>query len=431
MPQTRDLFFDEFYEELERVAGSVGADEDNAESSPLLARDVQGVWNPYVHDPRKRPEPLISVDGGVQFRNFAYGDFVSVGRACALVHWPGRDRMLEKRVKLYVGEVYDERDRNFIPEYVRMICEYDAARMAAERVLDAGGKPLVLLDGSLYFSRFPYAVREYSHHAGLLAELFSSMSSLRNLARDRGFPLVAVAKDSSVFYLYMELLRRAVRRSGLGRHQELFDGASSPFDLKVKVEYLQENDRKEIEPFLERRPLCDTGLVKASTGSEGYTTPLYLAPTIYYARNGLPALYSRINMALDRELATTVKGALESFFASPGVLTSYWRPTLKAAPFRVDILASSLDHPEPWRLRERNFLLEEGMDTKPLERVLNHLGYWYCNDVEYNVPLRQADTLARFDRALYTQKYEPFIVRRLEEAGRDVTGTRRMLREVG
>jgi hypothetical protein len=49
--------------------------------------------------------------------------------------------------------------------------------------------------------------------------------------------------------------------------------------------------------------------------------------------------------------------------------------------------------------------------------------------VEYNLPLKQADTLARFDRDLYTRKYEPFIIRRLEEAGRDVTGTRRMMRE--
>ena len=430
MQQTRDLFFDEFYEELERVTNEMGRQEESYEE-PLLAADVQEMWRPYAHDPELRPEPLISVDGGVQFRNFAYGNFVAVGRACALIHWPGRDRAIEKRVKMYVGEIFDERDRVFIPEYVRTICEYDAARRAAEKVLEAGGKPLVLLDGSLYFSRFPYAIREYSHHAGLLAELFYSMSSLRNLSRDQGFPLVAVAKDSSVFYLYMELIRRAAKRAGLTRHLELFEDASSPLDLKVKAEYLNGSERKVVAPFIERRPLCDTALVKASTKCEGYTWPLYLAPTIYYARSGLPALYSRIEATIESELAASMKGALESFFTSPGVLISYWRPTPSASPFRIDILASSMGHAEPWRQRERNFLVGETVDAAPLEGALNHLGYWYCNDVEYNVPLMQADTLARFDRALYTQKYEPFIIERLKEAGRDITGTRRMMRDGG
>jgi len=429
LSRVRDLFFDEFYEELERVAGEIGALEEETEAAPLLAPDVQGIWRQYAHDPKDRSEALISVDGGVQLSNFAYGDFVTVGRACALVHWPGRDRMLEKRVKLYVGEVYDDRDRGFIPGYVRTICEYDAARRAAERVLAEGGKPIVLLDGSLYFARFPYAIREYSHHAALLAELFASMSALRRLAKDRGFPLVAVAKDSSVFYLYMELLRGAVMRAGLGRLQELLDDASSPMDLRMKIEALPEGDKQRIEPFMERRPLCDAALVMASTRSEGYTRPLYLAPTIFYARDDFPSLYNRINKALEKEMAAAVREALESFFTSPGVLTTYWRPTPKAAPFRVDIIASSLGHPEPWRQRERNLLLEEETDMAPLEKVLNHLGYWFCNDVEYNLPLKQADTLARFDRDLYTRKYEPFIIRRLKEAGRDVTGTRRMMRE--
>jgi len=66
-----------------------------------------------------------------------------------------------------------------------------------------------------------------------------------------------------------------------------------------------------------------------------------------------------------------------------------------------------------------------------LEVVLNHLGFWFCNDIEYDIPLKQADVLARFDRGLYTSKYEPFIIRRLERAGLDVRGRRRVLREVG
>ncbi len=84
---------------------------------------------------------------------------------------PVEGRRMERRVRLYVGQVYEDRDKSFIPGYVRTICEYDAAYAAAKRVLDEGGSPIVLMDGSLYIGRFPYAMREYRHHPELLVRL--------------------------------------------------------------------------------------------------------------------------------------------------------------------------------------------------------------------------------------------------------------------
>ena len=430
MSQVRDLFFDEFYEELERVVAGIEPEEETPSEPSILADEVRRRWTPYAPDPDDREEALISVDGGVQLSRFAYGGFVTVGRAIALVHWPGRDRMMERRVKIHVQEVYDDRDRGFIPGYVRMIAEYGAARAAAERVLKEGGKPLVLLDGSLYLSRFPYAVREYVHHPDLLAELFDSISSLRSLGRDQGFPVIGVTKDSTVFCLHMKLLKDMVRRAGLGVISEEAERSSSPIDFRMRVERLPPERREPLAPFVERRPLCDTALVGATTDNEGYTTPLLLAPSIYFGRGDAPALYDRVRRNIDEERAGRVIGALRGFFDCPGVAVTYWKPTRDARPFRVDVSAAALGYDEPWGKEGVNRFAEEDADVKPLERVLNHLGYWFCNDVEYNLPLRQADTLARFDRGLYARKYEPFIVNRLEAAGLDIRGTRRMLREV-
>jgi len=337
---------------------------------------------------------------------------------------------LEKRVKMYVGEVYDNRDRAFIPGYVRVISEYDAAHAAAEKVLEEGGRPMVFLDGSLYLSRFPYAIREYRHHPELLAELFNSISGLRRLGRDRGFPVVAVSKDSTVFYLYMELLKDAVKRAGLGRLTGLIEDASSPLDLRMKMEKWDPGDREAMEPFIEARPLCDAALIRTSTDVEGYTQPLLLAPSIYYGREAAPSLYSRIEDNLSKERADNVVNALKRFFSGPGVAVTYWKPNMRGRPFRVDLSAAALGYDEPWGRKRGNTFVEADRDLRPLERVLNHLGYWFCNDVEYNVPLKQADALARFDRNLYRRKYEPFIISRLRAAGYDVTGTRRMQREV-
>ncbi len=428
MSGVRDLFFDEFYEELQRVAGEIKR-EDDAAKLPLLRPEVEARWNHYTGNPEARAETLVSVDGGIQESDFAYGDFVAAGRAIALIHRPGTTGEAVRRVRLYVGQVYEDRDKGFIPGYVRTICEYDAAYGAARRVLEAGGRPLVLMDGSLYLGRFPYAIREYRHHPELLAELFESVARLRNLARDEGFPVVGVTKDSSVFYLYMALLREAIRRAGLGANSEKLDGASSPLDLVMRSEVWTPEEREELAPFMEERPLCDPPLVEESTATEGYTTPLYLAPSIYYSQQGeVLVLVRQIDKYIEPTTAARLKEGVKGFFKTPGVVATYWKPKPKGRPFRVDVLASSLGRSEAWDTHQRNVFLDS-YPREAMEGVLNHLAHWYCNEVEYNIPLKQADTLARFDRDLYRRKYEPFIIRRLEEAGMDVTGKRRVIRE--
>lgn len=428
MSRVKDLFFDEFYSELERVAGEIAAREEEDVKQSILADEVKAKWIPYAGDSEDREGTLISVDGGIQQSDFAYGDFVAAGRAIALIHKPGEGRRMERKVRLYVGQVFEDRDKGFIPGYVRTICEYDAAYAAARKVLDEGGQPVVLMDGSLYIGRFPYAVREYRHHPELLIDFFESITRLRTLARDNGFPLVGVAKDSSVFFLYMELLKAAVTRAGLGSIVKQLDGVFSPLDLRGKMQNWSEAEWKQIEPWIEARPLCDPLIVKESTETAGYTVPLYLSPSIYYADNDTLSLYRMVDKYLEAETATRVKEAMKGFFSAPGVAATYWKPGPKARPFRVDVLANLLGRPEAWNNHIRNVFLASNPN---LEKVLNHLGHWFCNEVEYNIPLKQADTLAHFDRDLYHKKYEPFIVRRLEEAGLDVEGKRREKRNLG
>ena len=196
MSQVRDLFFDEFYQELERAVQELSPDQPDPRSPPLLRDELLKHWNPHDPDTGDRADALISTDGGVQVSRYAYGGFVTVGRALALTHRPGGDTTVDKSVKIYIQEVHDERDRGLIPSYARTIAEYQATTAAARKALDEGLRPLILMDGSLHLARFPYATREYSHHPRLLTELFTSIADLRYLARDRGFPLVGIAKDS-------------------------------------------------------------------------------------------------------------------------------------------------------------------------------------------------------------------------------------------
>jgi hypothetical protein len=429
MSGVRDLFFDEFYAELDTALESYVNNNDDSSEPPRLTDELANRWHPYLPVDRDPSDVLVSVDGGVQISRFAYGGFVAVARACALAHSPGEGRRLTKAVKIHIQEVYDNRDRGFIPGYVRMISEYRAAAGAARKVLDWGLKPVVLMDGSLYLGRFPYATREYRHHPTLIVELLDSISDLRALARDHDFPLAGISKDSSVFYLHMELLKAALMRAGHPRLRALVDDASSPFDLRLKLGLMQEQDRRALEPFLDKRPLCDSALINFCAESEGYTQPLLLTPSLYRSGSEGVALYKRLNLNLPRETAETVTASLRRFFQSPPVAVTYWKPTPSSRPFRVDISGHSLGRSEPWGASGGNALLE-APDRGPLEGVVNHLHHWYCNDVEYNVPMKQADILAHFDRNLYTTKYEPFIISRLERAGVDVKGTRRNLREM-
>ena len=428
MSQVRDLFFDEFYDELERVTRDLQADQEDPGALPALNDTFLKHWTPHEADTDDRPHALISVDGGVQQSRYAYGGFIAVARALAITHTPGQQPTLSKTVKIHIQDTYDNRDRGFIPGYARIIAEYDAAAQAARKALDKGLRPLVLLDGSLYIARFPYAIREYRHHPVLLRDFFTSLADLRRLAYDNGFPLAAVSKDSTVFYLHMHLLRRALHDAGLSRVATLLNNAPTPLDLSFRMEAWDLADREALKPFLDARPLCDTHLVDECAPAEGYTRPLLLAPSIYYGRENAPTLYTRIRNALPEETAESIIASMSTFFQCPGVATTYWKPIAKARPFRVDLAAHSLGHNEPW-INQAGNRFHEG-EAGPLENVLNHLLHWYCNDVEYNLPLKQTDTLARFDRNLYTSRYEPFIVRRLEEAGLDIRGTRRALREI-
>jgi hypothetical protein len=428
LARIKDLFFDEFYQELEKVMVDIEKDSIPL-PPPLLRHELTSKWNKYSTDHKKREGALISVDGGVQFSSFAYGDFVAVGRACALVHWPDHKQIVKKDVKIYVDEVFDRRDRGFIPSYVRMITEYNAAFKAAERVLDEDGLPIVVIDGSLYFGRFPYAVREYVHHGDLLAELFHSMTRLRCLGRDKNFPIIGITKDSTVFYAYMAMLWEKAKEAGLGRLCNEFKDAYNPMNLRIKAEQMPPEDKSIVEPFIEKRPLCDTALVKEVTETEGYTLPLLLAPSIYYGRDeDTPKLFERISRNIGSDRANPIIQELQGFFNCPGVAVSYWKPRKDDRPFRIDVSASWLGYPEPWQSKGNRFI-DADYNLKPFEMILNHLGYWHVNPIEYNIPLKHVDMLARFDRELYKQKYEPFIVKRLKEAGLQVMDSRRDLRE--
>lgn len=429
MPQVRDLFFEEFYEEFERVIRSLKGVEEGAHL-PKLSKEVADRWINYVFKPPENDATLISVDGGVQFSDFAYGGFIATGRGCALINAQGRGQRMARRVKIYVGEVFDDRDRHNIPSYLRSITEYEAAKDASERVIEEGGKPLVLMDGSLYFSRFPYAIHDYQHHPTLMAELFEAVSSLYRLSVDEGFPLLAVSKDSTVFYLNMELLKEAALRAGLKKIIPLLEEASSPYDLRLRMVDWKPEDREAIEPFLDAKPLCDISLIEHSVSKTGFSIPLLLAPSIYYGGEDIPAFYSRIKRVVGGVLADRVISALNAFFSTPGIMVTYFKPTLDARPLRVDLAASTLGLKEKCRSRKERAFIDERLSLDALTRILDHLGYWFCNEVEYNLPLHQADKVARFDRDLYKSVYEPYMIERLKEAGLDTVGRRRVLREV-
>ena len=429
MSGVRDLFFDEFYTELETAMESYKNREDENTEPLRLAAELTQRWYPYPPGARDPNEILISVDGGVQISRFAYGGFVTVARACAITHTSGEGRRLTKTVKIHIQEVYDNRDRGLIPNYARLIAEYRTAAKAAQEVLELGLKPVVLMDGSLYLSRFPYATREYRRHPALLVELLDSISDLRTLAMKRKFPIMGISKDSSVFYLHMALLNAALLKAKTPRLRELIDDTYTPFDLALRVKTMKEKDQRALEPFLDRRPICDSALVHACAESEGYSQPLLLAPSIYRIDFQGGSLYDRLERNLSPEIKEFMITSLRNFLDCPPVAVTYWKPTKISRPFRVDIAGHSLGRSEPWDSSKENTFFEVP-DNRALQGILNHLHHWYCNDVEYNIPLKQADTLARFDRNLYSTKYEPFIISRLERAGVNVMGTRRNLREV-
>jgi hypothetical protein len=429
MSGVRDLFFDEFYNELERAIDGYEKNQNDLSGSSYLIKEFRDAWCPYSPVEPNFDEVLISVDGGVQISRFAYGGFIAVARACAITHTRGKERQLTKNVKIHLQEVYDNRDRSFIPSYARMIAEYRAASIAARDVLEENFVPIVVMDGSLYLGHFPYATREYLHHPMLITELLDTISDLSSLARDNDFPVIGISKDSAVFYLYMALLKTSLYKAGQYKLKELIDDIYSPFDLSLKIENYKDFDRKILESFLSQKPMCDTELVNTYTKTEGYTQPLCLTPLLLRSESDRLSFLDRIKRNVSSEIADISCVSINRFLDNPPIVTTYWKPTPVSSPMRVDISSHTLKY-NKLNCSGYGHNSFNKLDFSNLEGILNHLNYWHCNDVEYNVPLRQADILARFDRKLYTTKYEPFIISRLERAGVNVKGTRRSLREI-
>jgi hypothetical protein len=433
MSQMRDIFFGEFFEELERTALSLKSEDLVIMPPDKVIEAARRRWHEYEPAERSSSFTLVAVDGGVQRAEFSHGWAVSIGRACALIYSPEEEKKslrTKKRVKIHLGRIFDNRDRAYIPSYVRLIAEYSAARDAAEEVLKDGGLPLVLMDGSLYLSRFPYAEREYLSHPELLAELFESINALHLLGRDWGFPVAALSKDTSVFYLYMALLREILALSGIdGNLADLVARSTSPMSLREKM---SEVDRRMLNTLLgDIKPLTDLEVVEASAEAQGFSHPLLLAPSIYYRRGDtVSSLNRRVRALLSKEVAERVIAALEGFFSRPAVALTYWRPRRDGRAFRVDISGSSLGYGTPMMEARRNTFVAEDYDLRTLKEVLDQLRFCFCNDVEYNLPLHQADRLARFDRQLYASRYEPFLIKRMAERGIVLRSRVRELREV-
>ena len=407
-----DLFFEDFYEELERVVQGLRG---RAEPRPLTAvvRLLRRRWRGYMPRPEGFEGVVIAVDGGVQSSTFAYGGFAAVGRACALIYQNGESSIV-KRVKLYIGEAYEEADREAITRYVRMIAEYSAAHEAAQRVLERGERPLLLMDGSLRPMGIPRRLGEYIHHPELLVELLEAIASLHSLTSRAGFTLAAIAKDSTALNLHITLLREIAEARGLRDLLEELDWAA-PQRLQSLFRRLRERGD------LTGSPLCDTALVGEATIGEGYTTPLLLAPPQQWRSPQLPS-------DVDEELSKRVEEAYRRILSQPGVASTIFRPQPEARPMRVDFLSNLIGYMEPWESYQADRFIDGGQPLKGLEELLNQLAYWFCNEVEYNIPLYQADLIARFDRSLYESRYEPLIIRRLEEAGLSIISRRRVLR---
>jgi len=433
----RDIFFDDFYSELEHALARLDVDELQSTARLEMKELVAERWHRYSNSSSDSESVLIAVDGGVQKSEFSHGWLVCVGRACATIYDPTKNQAeklnLGKQVKIYIGRVFDERDKTYIPSYVRSIAEYSVAYEAAKSIVDQAKKPIVLMDGSLYLSRFPFAEREYLSHSDLLMEFFEGITRLHALGREHDFPVASIAKDSSVFYLHMALLKELVAKSGLERHLvDLVAGVNSPLALKSKIRQLDEEDRKKLSVLVASGllPLCDVEMLTASVEVPGFSHPLILAPAIFFSKMATKSnLYSMVENALGIEKSGEMLKRINDFFALPPIVLTYWIPYKGGTPFRFDISGSALDYVEPSDCFRRNMFVEDNRDLSSIKRLLDHLNFWFCNLVEYNIPLRQSDRLARFDRALYKSRYEPFIIKSMERFGIKLKSRVRDLRE--
>jgi len=310
------------------------------------------------------------------------------------------------------------------------------------KAIDAASKEFrqvfAVLDGSLYLTYFHYPPRLES-----MLEVFEryvkALATCVKATQKGNVSIIGLSKDSDISYLRARILLDALLQANPSVGEELRSKQRSVKRMADRLREIVQEHLKDavLRSYLDELALeiSDEALYSDIAPEPGFTTPLMLAPQTHFVTEEIErgttswwkSIFRRRLEERPAKFASLV-AALDEYYAQPPIAISYWKARPELGVYRVDMPSNLLGYDgRCGDLKEDKFADENGtLRAHMLMATLN----WLSHEPYVVNPLTEVDAVARLDRGLYKQAYEPVIVQELRKRGFKVSPRRRGIRDL-
>lgn len=393
--------------------------------SSLFKDSYLSKWN-LCEDYAQPKEAVVACDGSIGESSFLGGLVILVARAIAHIYTP--EGSLTSTLEVATEANYKLKGQALFMKTL----ELRALRNALKKALRENGSAIGIVDGSLYLTFLHH--REHLKTITWIFEKYvRELASLLKLAEE-GATIVGISKDSDVSYLRAKIMLDTIlslnadlevettRGRSIKRIREALSKKTLPKDSPLQA-CLKELDQD----------ISDEGVYSELAPSPGFTTPLLLAPqTLFLTGEAKSGSWwnSGFRSLLQSDAALTrVLEALDEHFSRFPVALTYWRPRGGFEVYRVDMPSGLLGYEgQCGNLSNDVFMVDETcLDAmRKIIRVLN----WMRQGPHSIYPLVEVDAVARLDKRLYKNAYEPVIMDELRKRGFKVNPRKRSIRDM-
>ncbi|MEM2088169.1 MAG: DNA double-strand break repair nuclease NurA [Thermoproteota archaeon] len=421
---TEEQFFQMFLDRLRESVGKLTPLE--LQSSPFK-NSYLSKWNP-CEDSAQPSGAIVACDGSIGESSFSGGLVVLIARAIAHIYTP--EGGLKSIMEVDTEANYKLQGRSLFMKTL----ELRVLRKALEKTLQEHEAVLGIFDGSLYLTFLHH--REHLRRVAWVFEKYvRELASLLKLT-GKNTVIIGLSKDSDINYLRAKIMLDVVKSLSTELMAEVKRGRSIKRireRLAGKAEFEPKGSmlRTCIEEL--EKDLSDEGVYGELAPNPGFTTPLLLAPQTLFLTGESKARSwwdTGFRGLLENDVA--LKGileALDEYFSTTPIALSYWRPAGMLGVYRLDVSSSLLGcEGSCGDLSDDKFMDDEAA-LKRMRGIISFLN-WMKQGPHVVYPLVEVDTIARLDRTLYKNAYEPVIVDELKRRGFKVSPRRRSIRDM-
>jgi len=305
-------------------------------------------------------------------------------------------------------------------------------------------KLYILIDGTLLTRLLATPeIFDLSRNRFKSIELMNKFQKLvEKTVSNENIVLAGVSKDSNSSLLYRKLIRDMIEKRVDNLNLSKLDEVSEedkeylknnyhriryrPQDVRRNLENLEaagaEKEKiSDIRDLVEqyRTRFSDTEIIEEMTNEKGFTKPLRLGrikPEFFstvedFQDKGIEFIQNEFtNEEKNPEMdSKKISKVLNRVANSPGVISSYWKPSENDTPLRIDLLNHDVDGKKLMDCSEQEFV-----DCEPkLRDILELLKTGYAGEGMHNVWISQADNSASLKNRDIENIYKPVLEKNL------------------